>query len=715
MDELDDLNEQEKRIADLADRMLKRGRPREEVESFVARAMERQGRNRRDVENAGQINGLTKAATVAGEFADGATFGLTGLAGDAVAAGFDPNLSFADVREMRAAREKQTGVVGGIANLAGGLMTGGASLNAVKDIANAGRFANAIKSMANGGRLAKAGLAAGDAALQGGVSSAAQGMREGSWQGAKNAAQSGLVGLGAGAALGGSVGLAAGKVIGKGAQWIKGRQLEKQLVQRGVNLREAQAIASQLSDATPEAINSAIDRVEDFVRLGKGAEVTAADAIGVEGGRALRAATNISKQGDAIATQRLRSRDANIVSRSRRDVGQAAGFTPEQMDTYEQSLLADQRARANVSFGKAREEGIAFDAEHPFPRTHEAEVPESLDSFGMRDIGAAPSAPTDPAHELTRVALSDEIVRRKIGQLVSENPERYRAAHKDEWTVMHKVYTRINKEIGKLKKTGNDVGDYYDGLLTAKQKIGESLAARSKSFRAANAEFADIATGVEAYKAGGLAARSSLPSKARALQSAVAEGKDELFRKGNVDGLAEQMGIGPNAELGTAARAKQGVGQQAVATQNAAEKFRQIHGEDAYNALIDRAKAEGQFAATSHAAQGNSTSAKQVADMGLLPLVADVAGSLSVNPAWMLTMFGRRVGGETLNKVMKKIAGKKALSAADALTRGGSDDAKAVLESILEELARRRAAQQAGAVVSRSVRSGVARSAGRDY
>lgn len=753
------------------------GASREEIDAEIARA--REATNRRNAEDKPDT-GLSgsQIARIAGQ-------GVTLNLGDEIEAGvrsFSPNVTYGDalskirgdIAEGRSKAPKTAFAL----EMAGGLVPG---------IGGAGLLAKGAKGAQLAGRMMSG------AAASGAVAGAGAG---------ENPMER---------VVGGAIGGTAGAVLGRGAQWIAGRKMAKELTSRGVNIKEAQAIASQLSDATPEAINKALARVDEFAKLGKGEFVTAADALGTEGGRALRAATNVSKKGDAIAGERMRVRDANIVSRSRGDVGTAAGFTPGQMDTAEQSLLAEQRAKASSSFGKAREEGAAFDEANPLKMAkrsgegtqhsarhesgglrgdltkvtdegiadeyarlveHEAQVngeqvgsyrhfgtydgagmaatkrtknldgqlksiatarqrvEEELarrgmsqddalwmankDQFSFGDeaadaVSGAAEGATHPAHELTKVALDDEIVQRKLGQLISDNPERYREANPTEWAVMHKVYTRINKEIGKLKKNGNDVGDYYDGLLTAKAKIGESLAARSESFRGANAEFADLAKGIEAYNAGGKAASASLPSKSRALRAGIEDGKDELFRKGNVDRIAEMMGVGPNADLGAAATAKQAVGKQAVATQNAADKFRLVHGEDAYNKLLERAKAEGRFAATSRAVQGNSTTAKQAADIGLLPLVQDVAASAAINPAWWLTMFGRRIGNQVINKIMRNVASGEATAVADALTRGGAKSSRAVLEGVLAEMARKRAAEEssrlAGAMTTRGLLS----------
>lgn len=766
MDELDDLNEQEKRIADLADRMLKRGRPREEVESFVARAMERQGRNRRDVENAGQINGLTKAATVAGEFADGATFGLTGLLGDAAAAGFDPNLSFADVREMRAAREKQTGVVGGIANLAGGLMTGGASLNAVKDIANAGRIANAIKSMANGGRLAKAGLAAGDAALQGGVSSAAQGMREGSWQGAKNAAKSGLVGAGAGLLLGGTVGAATGAGAGKGAQWIAGRRLAQVMERAGINPQEAKAVTNQLSGATESDINRAVQRLSELEARGiRGDAVMAADVLGAPAQDVVRNAGNIGA-GD-LARDRIRARDAGIVGRSRADIADAAGYSPSEMDATEDALLSSRNTKARRSYQQTIREGAQYDAlpsqvkrmpapetaPQPNPSVREAidahrtrlgqsvtrkegtsmqqTAREALERHGSMDEFASPSLsgqPTamvdnsalplnyDDVLRITEDAANDPVALRTFNALAQKNPQKYGTADLRDFNTMLRTYQAVNKEIRAIENSAAPDYNRLDGLYTAKAAMGESLAARSKTFRAANADYFEASRGLEAYRGAQSSVRERLPSEMRREMASVRQADRALWKKGGVDSWAEEMGAGPNPDLGAAATAKQSVGKMTTGTQNAAEKLKLLVGDEGYQRAIQNAKDEALFAQTSHVAQGNSTTAKQMAGMNdALGVVADIAGGFSMNPAWWATMTGRRLAGDEMGRILKALSKKQLATASDVLTRQGSENARHTLQMILEELARRRAAQQAGAVVSRNVRSGVARSTGRDY
>lgn len=709
--------------------------------------------NASEKEQAGQIDNLTKAATVAGEFANGATFGLGGLAADAIAAAIDPNLKFSDVREMRADREKQTGWYGGLANLAGGFLTGGASLNAIKNAATLGR-------------IGKVALAAGDAAAQGGVSGAAEGLRDWSAQGLANAGRAGATGAVAGALFGSTLGAGAGALAARRAA----KNIGKELVSRGVNIGEAEVIAKQLAEASPADIQAALNRVNDFAKAGRAGDVMAADVLGEEGGRLVRSAVNVSPKAGEVAKARIRDRDARIVGRTRADLGATTGFTPQEMDTFENAVLDARNKQANVSYGKTRSEGAAWD---DLPNQIEVYQPptvagggyggevnpstrEALDAFRTRSGQAAtrkegtvmqqqaresldrhlaenvvsPSLTGQPQPHVVNPevipdnwssvmrnvedATADPHVQLELRAMAAKDPDKWASINPNSFDAHLEAYQRINKRLRAIEGNPNIDRSELSGLLTAKDKLGRSLEQRSDTFRPANADYFDASKGLEAYKIGQEASQQSLPSDARRLMADVRPQDQRIADKGFVDRMAEQAGAGPNPSMAEAARANQRIGQQ-VGTVNAATKFRDRFGPEALAALEDRARKEAAFARTSNFLQGNSTTTQQANGVAnLLGLTTDVASGFSLNPAWWATMTGRRIAGDEMNMIAKKIAAQKAGVISEALTREGDQNVRQVLEGVLAEMNRRAAARNIGIAARQRARSVFARSAGQN-
>jgi len=234
--------------------MRQNGKSREEIQAEIDRAHKAMpALSATESTAANELSPVMKAAQFGDRIAGAASFGVGPLVGDAIAAGIDPNQSFGDVRAARSGRNASLGKIGYVADLIGGVATGGASLGALK----------AIPKVAALGWKGKAALAGADAMLQGGVTGAAEGLNDASAAGLSNAANMAKWGAGAGLLLGGAGGAIAGKV---GASVVN-RGLLRDLTARGVNVKEAQAIVKQLENATPDAINAALAKVDEIAAL----------------------------------------------------------------------------------------------------------------------------------------------------------------------------------------------------------------------------------------------------------------------------------------------------------------------------------------------------------------------------------------------------------------------------------------------------------------
>jgi hypothetical protein len=95
--------------------------------------------------------------------------------------------------------------------------------------------------------------------------------------------------------------------------------------------------------------------------------------------------------------------------------------------------------------------------------------------------------------------------------------------------------------------------------------------------------------------------------------------------------------------------------------------------------------------------------------MSVLGTAANLGASMSVNPAWMLTMFGRREIGEGISKYLKVLARNDANLAAGGLTRQGAADTKKVLTGLLAEIDRKATLNAAEKEIRARARTALAR------
>jgi len=270
--------------------------------------------------------------------------------------------------------------------------------------------------------------------------------------------------------------------------------------------------------------------------------------------------------------------------------------------------------------------------------------------------------------------------------------------------VLDAVYKRIGSRAFKATH-GYEPGTTRNALRDA---IDE---ASGGQYAPALEAFAGPSAAIDAYDVG----KSMVGKKAGDFRAALRENPDapEFVKKGLLDSVGEQITLrAPNPDLGPAARAATGVGQQSIGTMNNADVMREALGAG-YDKLVPRAKTEGLFAQTSNAVQGNSTTAQQASDaLGTMgATVANLGASLAVNPAWMLTMFGRREIGSGVGKWVGKLAKADANLVAGGLTAQGEQATKKVLKGLLGELDRRASLSEAEQLIRTRARTALARAA----
>lgn len=251
-DEYETGEEKRQRIADSIARAKKANRPPEEIAAWVQSQMETPDIRR---------TAIDKIGAGAQAFSDAATFGLSGLADDAITAALGPS-TFAGNRAFR--RENvaslPTSVRVGLA-VAGSLATPlgavGEALQAAKAAKSGAALVDALKAakaakagvslvpMAaeNAPTAVKAGRAIADAALQSGVAGSIEGLDDTSAEGIRNAAQRGLFS----AVMGGAIAPVAGRVA-QGAARLTGRvRGMPRLDRKAFELEDAMAAADAMN------------------------------------------------------------------------------------------------------------------------------------------------------------------------------------------------------------------------------------------------------------------------------------------------------------------------------------------------------------------------------------------------------------------------------------------------------------------------------------
>lgn len=676
------MNPMREQVMAAADRMLARGASPESVRQFVLRAKARATANERDVQSATRLSGAGKAAQLIDRAAGSASFGVAPLIGDAALAAVDPDQSFAEVRSARRDRNAQLGGAGVLADIIGGLVTGGASLAAIKGAANLGRV----------GKLA---LGAADAAAQGGITSATEGLDDLTAAGFRRAAGRGATG----AAIGGAAGSVLGPLAGLAGKRTARAVHNADMRTAGINPKDAETLNRVMPQATPETIDAAKRYVSEAVAQGRGATVNLADAMDEVGAATLNAATIASQEGRGLAKARLRTRDAGVGDRTLQDLAEVTGQTPGDMALAKRGATMERKRVADELYGQAEGEGTWFDAARRGGRT-------------------LPSGANDAAQDAVRLedsALRDEIVQSWIREFERQDPQRWKRTNAGRFMPMLEVSQALAKQMRTLASQGKIGTPEYDGVARAWEKTTAALEARSPTLPKARAAYKDYMDASDAYDEGASALNAKSGEAAR--EAMIAKGEyGPTFRKGYVDAMAQRVKEkAPNPNLDAAARAGRRVPQDAVDTMAEAERTAAVLGPKVREGLEARARVEGRQTRTSDAVQGNSKTPQRWSDTGRFgDLVQEASAAISANPEWWATMFGRRIASH-LAKVRQE-ARREAVGkvVSDLMTRQGVQETLQGLYGISAVRSRSAAEKQVQDILSRVGKNAVARASARN-
>lgn len=508
-----------------------------------------------------------------------------------------------------------------------------------------------------------------------------------------------------GGALGGAVGYGLGKLATSRAGDAiarRGRSLMDFLAEQGGNsgqgvaqmtAREgAQEAVDPVTQAATRSIYERMGRdvgelpqartiLDELKAAGMGDDVMAADVL-PGGPRELRRASNISPRGEELARQRVGERGAQVGVRARRALTEATGLPEQTTSAGVDDLVAHRAAKADPLYAQARAEGLA---NRTTPRTPEVEA-------FLREPDVA-----GIVEELSRT--------RKFRGLSPDDPEMLDA--------IYKVFSDRQAKVGASQLANpRNVGRFEtENIRSAKDQALEAISGPRgpmPSYRTAVEDFAESSALKDAYESG-VALFNKPVGDIRAAMQAMKPDEAELFKRGVFDALIEKRvaPISPNPDLGDVARMSKRAGQATLDTQAAADRLREVFGEEQYQQLLRVAQAEGRFSRTASEAVGNSTTAKQLQDMGLFGSMAQDAGSsFSPSPAWWGARAVRsmaRRGGDEWAKRFNEPANRRAV---EMLTERGEQPVTSLME-LLEQLgqadaARAAAARPVGAAVTRT-------------
>ena len=471
------------------------------------------------------------------------------------------------------------------------------------------------------------------------------------------------------------------------------------------------------------------------------------DAMGADvlpgGGRELRRAANISPAGEEMARTRLGERGAQVGVRARRALTEATGLPEQTTSAGVDDLVAQRAAKAKPLYDAAMEEGRgkvatpqlrAFLQEPPIQRAigllrgldefrgvaddspemldavykvlsdRHATIkasqlvdPENLGRFQQRDLESAktrflnalsepgvvdvpvapPSVAQSPAPSL-RDAI--EAHRTRLGQSVTRR----------EGTVAQQSAREALERRSASLDAGGTTGNPTVGT------IREEVPAVMPSYRAAVTQFAEDSQLKNAYESG-VDLFNKPVGDIRSAMAAMKPDEAELFKRGVFDALIEKRvnPISPNPDLGDVARQSKLAGQATVNTQAAADRIRAVFGEDEYQRLLNVARAEGRFTQTANDALANSTTAKQLRDMGVFGQFAqDAAESISPSPEFWAARMARGVARRGADKWAQMFNEPANQRAVDLLTQRGEQPVQNLLE-LLEQLGQSDAARKA--------------------
>lgn len=713
---------------------------------------------------------LENAGGVAEEFASGATLGLSGLVDDAASTALNPNQSFAARRAARrtnteAFREENPGTALA-AGFAGGIAT--PSLGIGKAIGTAGKGIGAALRR-GAGMAAEGALGAGiegtvrgtddftgDAmkrALSTGVRDAFVGavaapivggtlgagargaqrlLDRGKASAGVRAVARGVDGLQQGPAglysdkageLMGSPDVMAADVLPGGARKLRaamnvspaGEELAAtRLRERGANVgpRLERSLADASGLAPSDIATSARENIE---RRSRAASPLYDKALGVGDvapeRTAARAARKAMPEG-ALARMddaELQDEYMRLVEAQSMDEGEISGLrdTPEFAEYSEMPGKEMREDRRGVLTGSGKQVGdmnrdLAMNAgrvkqRQPRIDALKAEMDRRAGE-GMPDFMGGDDAGAMGLDDL----LASPIVKSAIAQ-AKALPQFAKLADTD-MRVLDKVYKNLGGKLREAQRAGNgalahDFGVMQSALRTELADLNPAYGEAVRTFKG-DSELNDAYTaGVDLF--------NRPPGEVKEALRGMEASEREMFKKGVVDAMRQQIGTtSPNPDLGTAARQTKSAGQVGVDKYNARARLREVFGDKGYLDLVKAARQEGAFSETAAGALQNSTTAKQLADMGVFGSLADdAAGSLSLSPsatAGNMFVRGLRRATNTGARLLNESGNREA---ADLLTRPGRGNVEAIMAQVKEELGRREAARQTGQqVATRSAR-----------
>lgn len=354
---------QQERIIRMGDAMMKRGKRPEEVQAFMARAIERDLTNTQEEQGQSKYGRFGRAGGAVESFTENATLGLSGLAGDAILAATDRDQSFGDVRQARRDRTQQfrsqhpvlaatSGIAGAIAPAlasGGGTLAGRAvpGANTIRAAFVAPKAAAASAGLAS--RVARGPIVTGMA--QAGAQGAVErlGTDENVPEGALgDAGTAGLFGAG----LRGLFGV--GRALGEGVQ-AAGAKLNE--------LRPSVRVEREFGRAVDEAGGAApaLARLGEFEATGRGDVTRMADVLGTPAtsrmNKALEYASNPAR--DELTAGMARSgSDARFAG----DVELSAGRPRAAFEESPAEFRVRREGEVGPLYEQARAQADEFDA-----------------------------------------------------------------------------------------------------------------------------------------------------------------------------------------------------------------------------------------------------------------------------------------------------------------------------------------------------------------
>lgn len=442
----------------------------------------------------------------------------------------------------------------------------------------------------------------------------------------------------------------------------------------GATQGAVRSIAARTGGA--DAVPQAKSLLEELDRAGLMEDVIAADVL-PSGGRELQRAFNVSPQAAAPGRTQLLERGARVGQRSRDALTQATGLAPQTTRAGVDDLVAERAAKAAPVYAEAAAEGAA---------NRMTPVTPQLNTF-----------------------LNEPDIQQVAKELLQM--QQFRGKQASDPEVLDAIYKVLSDRQGTLRTAQlanpRNMGRFEGENLTRLKSQGLDAIAGDggpmPSYRPAVTQFADDSRLKGAYERG-IEMFNKPVGDIRAEMAQMTADEVELFKRGAFDALLERR-VGPaspNADLGEFARQSKLAGQATVNTEPAAERLRTVFGEDAYQQVLGAARGEGRFTQTANDALQNSSTARQLADMGAFGQMAQEAVTGNpASPGWLM-----RQGGNVMDATRRAFDEPASRRAAELLL----DKPQTLLE-LLDQLGQSDAARRAAVqpIAGQAVRAGNSR------